>query len=390
MVQLYPLQALTVLSFTSSATAHMLLAKPVPYSADKGMQDNGPLDQSGSNYPCKTNLGFEISDFNVIPVGQEQQLAFSGTAVHGGGSCQLSVTTDVPPTKNSKFKVIKSIEGGCPGVNGPNTYTYTLPDSIPEGNATFAWTWFARLSGRREMYMNCAPISVTGGASDTSRFDQLPDMFIADIGTGCSTVDSADVKFPNPGQDVRTDGETVAPKGNCGSSSVGDAPPPDSDSETVAPSPSPSATSILASSSAPASVSVAPAPTNTGGILAPGASSAVPSSEGASTSIETTLITVTAVPTSAAPIGTGTAPGSSIVLAPSATTPSTSGGTTCSEDGALMCNGTSQFGLCNHGRVIWQAVAEGTQCSNGQIVKRFAHRALHLKRRGWLLRPHTH
>lgn len=34
----------------------------------------------------------------------------------------------------------------------------------------------------------------------------------------------------------------------------------------------------------------------------------------------------------------------------------------CSVDGALVCNGSSQFALCNAGTVVWQAVSDGTAC----------------------------
>lgn len=34
----------------------------------------------------------------------------------------------------------------------------------------------------------------------------------------------------------------------------------------------------------------------------------------------------------------------------------------CSVDGALVCNGASQFALCNAGNVVWQAVSDGTAC----------------------------
>jgi hypothetical protein len=46
-------------------------------------------------------------------------------------------------------------------------------------------------------------------------------------------------------------------------------------------------------------------------------------------------------------------------------------GATCSTDGAVVCNpdGT-KFGLCDWGRVRFMAVAAGTQCKNGAIVRR--------------------
>jgi len=45
-------------------------------------------------------------------------------------------------------------------------------------------------------------------------------------------------------------------------------------------------------------------------------------------------------------------------------------GNSCAQDGAIMCNGANQFGLCNHGQVIWQNLAEGTTCTAGKIVRR--------------------
>ena len=48
--------------------------------------------------------------------------------------------------------------------------------------------------------------------------------------------------------------------------------------------------------------------------------------------------------------------------------PYPTGQASCPTDGALVCNGPSQFGLCNFGQVVWQQVALGTQCQDGQIV----------------------
>ena len=88
-----------------------------------------------------------------MPVGSTQQLSFKGSAVHGGGSCQISLTTDNPATKQSKWMVIHSIEGGCPSAAGGNladapqstssadTFPYKIPDGIKPGTYTLAWTW---------------------------------------------------------------------------------------------------------------------------------------------------------------------------------------------------------------------------------------------------------
>ncbi|KAK5114919.1 hypothetical protein LTR62_002078 [Meristemomyces frigidus] len=44
--------------------------------------------------------------------------------------------------------------------------------------------------------------------------------------------------------------------------------------------------------------------------------------------------------------------------------------TNCSDlpNGSLICNGTTKYGLCNFGAVVFQPVANGTQCLNGTIT----------------------
>ncbi|KAL6151427.1 hypothetical protein ACJBU6_10410 [Exserohilum turcicum] len=397
----------------ATASCHIIMEQPVPYSVDK--IDNSPI--SKAQYPCKSQNGFTVSQMNKMAVGEQQTIKFKGTAVHGGGSCQLSVTLDTEPTVNSKFKVIKSIEGGCPGVDGKtNDYTYELPKSIPNGKATFAWTWFSKMSGAPELYMNCAPIEVTGGASDDSAFNQLPDMFIANINEGCTSPQNFATKFPDPGQVVQmgNTNDLENPTGSCGSSGpapsspAGGAPSPSSPAGGApspsspaggAPSPSspadgapgpspptggapaPGASSPAGGAPSPAPTSVAgskpsasptsPAvgrpspPTNGGGVFAPGASSAAPVP-----STSTTLVTVTATPTAPAPVAPTPPVGTGSPSAPSSPSGGSGGSGTCSQNGAIVCNGANQFGICNNGNVVWQAVAAGTTCSNGNITKR--------------------
>ncbi|KAF2484704.1 hypothetical protein BDY17DRAFT_296164 [Neohortaea acidophila] len=44
------------------------------------------------------------------------------------------------------------------------------------------------------------------------------------------------------------------------------------------------------------------------------------------------------------------------------------GPSTCSPNGKLICKGQYQYGLCNFGSVVFQSVALGTKCIDGQIV----------------------
>ncbi|KAF9698931.1 hypothetical protein EKO04_003101 [Ascochyta lentis] len=417
------------------ADAHVVMKAPVPYSVDK--IDNSPINKA--QFPCKSQNGFTVSTMNTMAVGEKQTLTLSGSAVHGGGSCQLSVTLDTEPTASSVFKVIKSMEGGCPGVGTEaEAYDFTLPDSIPNGKATFAWTWFSKLSGGPELYMNCAPIEVTGGASDDSKFKELPNMLVANIDETCKSVPNFAVQFPDPGSVVQkgNTNDLKAPTGTgCGatgttpadpSSPAGSGAPASSAAggqASAAPSsaggndgmytpPAGAATSAAASAapsaavSTPAAGSAAPSAATSkaavtsaaatggaGGVFAPGASSAAPAA-----STQTTLVTVTGTPATpvkstavaSAPAASAPAAGTGTTPATPTTAPAASGDGTCSTEGAIVCNGTTQFGLCNQGKVVWQAVAAGTTCSNGTIQKRGYNGRMVRRNRGLVGHMHKH
>ena len=69
------------------------------------------------------------------------------------------------------------------------------------------------------------------------------------------------------------------------------------------------------------------------------------------------------------PYPTGTAPSAPTGTAPcSSTLPRPTGSPSCYPNGALICNGPTQYGLCNWGSVIFQPVADGTACIDGKIV----------------------
>lgn len=218
----------------------MIMRSPTPYGA--ATLNNSPLAPDGSDFPCKQRAGvYDAAGVsNVMPIGAPQTLAFKGEAVHGGGSCQISLTKDLKPTKDSKWMVIHSIEGGCPAkadgnlgenpdsTSSASTFKYSIPQGIAAGQYTLAWTWFNRL-GNREMYMNCAPVTVTGGSKKrdidgaqfsnaTDEFDSdeifkrdasFPDMYRANIDADCRTQNQTekDLKFPTPGTSVEKAGD---------------------------------------------------------------------------------------------------------------------------------------------------------------------------------------
>ncbi|KAJ6783105.1 hypothetical protein PWT90_05927 [Aphanocladium album] len=401
-------KSIAVSGLAAIASAHILMTNPVPYG--KSSLTNGPLDASGSDFPCKQREGVYDAQgaSNVYAQGSKQQLEFQGTAVHGGGSCQVSVTTDLKPTKNSVWKVIKSIEGGCPakGQTGnmgnsasaavPYKYDFTIPNELAAGNYTIAWTWFNKV-GNREMYMNCAPMSVTGNSGSQSFMNGLPDMMVANIGNGCKTPDGSDAKFPDPGKDVdRFNGQTdafSAPVGSCGKTGAPGSAPTSAPAGGNAPVPTTSAASAPSAQPTPAQPSPS-IPTSGGSAPGGGSRTGVPggvfitSSEsepaptqmpGSGNSSVPAMSSSMPVPTSApANPGSGASPSGGVSPAPVPTGGSGSGngsspsgghaaGSACTSEGAWNCIGGKSFQRCASG--MWsavQAMAAGVSCESGE------------------------
>ncbi|KAK5134219.1 hypothetical protein LTR04_004723 [Oleoguttula sp. CCFEE 6159] len=65
------------------------------------------------------------------------------------------------------------------------------------------------------------------------------------------------------------------------------------------------------------------------------------------------------------------APAGSSPRPPTASTGAESGtATACAADGTLVCNGAAQFGICDHGALVWRSVAAGTTCRDGAVVRK--------------------
>lgn len=383
------------IAFSGTVSGHMVMATPKPF----GKPNSNPLDKAGSDFPCKVSNGVYDTQgiINNMPQGSSQKLSFTGSAVHGGGSCQVSLSADLKPTKKSQWKVIHSIIGGCPARNtvgnlpenaqgaDPDTYQFTIPKDLAVGDYTLAWTWFNRI-GNREMYMNCAPITVTGGsgasgngtvkraedsliddtfltkrsAGSLSSLSSAPDMFVANAGDpGCQTADNKDLRFPNPGSSV----EILVPVVDGGPSSpdktnpVG---PIGCGGSTGSNSGSPSGGSSSLASGSSATSAAAP-PSNTGGVFAPSASSVAASSTSAAPSVAST---VPSSPPVVAPSSRPSAPGNG------SGSGSVSGGAqsgACTTEGTFNCIGGTSFQQCASGTwSVVQQMASGTKCTPGQ------------------------
>jgi hypothetical protein len=371
------------LAMASTASAHMYLLEPVPFGY--GHPDRAPLSDSGSNFPCQVGAGgsYIVNQMNKWTVGSKVTLGIEpNSATHGGGSCQVSVTKDKEPTPQSVWKVIHSIEGGCPqnkvGNEVPKgNFTFTIPPEVPNGRLTMAWTWFNK-SGNREMYMNCAPIEVSGGSGDG--LDSLPDMAVANIGgESCATQPLFDYTFANPGKYVTTAG--LGPyKELCGgapSAGVGTGDGAPSEGGSIgggAPSEGGSTGGYGSNggSGSPGGVNSG----NSGAAAPPATPIETPKQPNATTPKEPEA-TTPKEPESPAPkppsTGNSSSGGSSSSGAYGGV--ASSGGSSCSEEGAITCKDQDHFGICSNGSLVWQSVAAGTACNNGVIARRgYVHR----------------
>lgn len=206
-------------TLAAPAFAHLYISDPLPnsYATESGNYKTPLTAPGGGSYPCKGFINGPSAA--TWAAGSQQKTVVEGTATHGGGSCQVSLSYD----NGATFKVMKSWIGECPIATDGNRLTdepmpldFTVPDDAPPGEAVFAWTWFNRI-GNREMYMNCATVTITGSGTGTGAFTSLPEIFKANIGNGCSTLEGTAVEFPDPGPDVvRSGGETHTPPGTCG------------------------------------------------------------------------------------------------------------------------------------------------------------------------------
>ncbi|KAF3920317.1 hypothetical protein AA313_de0210283 [Arthrobotrys entomopaga] len=395
-------------AFLPLISAHVVMINPLPYD---GTRDNAPLDAAGANFPCKFpgGVGSKVAPASTFTPGQSSTFSLEGSAVHGGGSCQISITYDNPPTKNSKFKVVQSYEGGCPVINTGNiaagadnklpALPVTLPEGLKAGEAVFVWTWFNRI-GNREMYMNCAPITIGGSGSTDDVFNSLPDMFVANIqnapGNACTTTEGDDIVFPNPGKNVLV---TQDPDGKFGAACPGGpSTPGGSDSAPASPVPSSGASMTSAPPSAvtqPALVggpdvdvssgAVAPSFTDIGSPSSSGAPMPT-TTDNAAAPVQTTLMTssttiaaapVTTTPAAAQPTGGSTNNGSTNFASGS-----------CDPSKAIIICGSdlSKYTQCYDNGMAYGpfSVPPGTQCDstgmggfkavtpgNSRMLKRF-------------------
>ncbi|KAH6868873.1 hypothetical protein B0T10DRAFT_596210 [Thelonectria olida] len=335
-------------------SGHMIMIEPHPFNLDtEPVLQVGPLNAE-LPWPCQ-HLNLTAETTTTVTAGSSILVKFQGSIVHGGGSCQFSTAYgDNPPEDVSEWKVIYSIIGGCPAqaegqltdvgtdaqgriIGGPECgndsgtkclrqFNIPIPKEMKNGKAIFAWTWFNKI-GNREMYMNCAPIKITGGSGDSSFMDSLPAPFQANVPGQCTTSkNSSIIGFPKPGKYGKVNGQiTPDSQGTC------DAPSDPAFEDSAGGDSSEPAASGTNASSAPAST-------------APASPSQVTS---VSTSSAEQVVTTEVVPVSSdTPVASQT----------SAETPASSGRPSwadrmeaCPPSGQLICFSESTFRIYNFG-----------------------------------------
>lgn len=396
---------LFILALVAVTNAHLFIFSPAPIT---GTAPKEPLDKSGSNFPCH-GASLPTTGGESMPAGSSQLLSWDlgsgeNTAVHGGGSCQISITYETDPAKQkdpASWKVIYSIEDGCPsntagnldsmpswtgpqgtytgalscddpkanGVDCVNHFNFTMPKGVQSGHAILAWTWFNTV-GNREIYMNCVNADITGG--DGSEMDGFPSMFVANLASvdTCATVENTVLQFPFPGKYVTTKTAASATK------TYPIALPACTDNGAPAKAAAGSA-SGSGSSPSPPPISTSAAAVVTGSSVpstSQAASAGVFKTQQASSFLTVVMPASSASsPVSSSPVH-ASAPVRVTPIASASAAP-VSGSSSCASPaqpctGVFMCFSATQFGLCNHGCALPQAVAAGTQCLNGAIVKK--------------------
>ncbi|CAI6297033.1 unnamed protein product [Periconia digitata] len=381
------LQATALLALASSVSAHMRIGSPVPFDWENSATMQSPLEPA--DFPCKQPSGkYAVTEMNKYKAGDSMEVKIIGGATHGGGSCQFSITTDTKPTKDTQWKVLFSQIGGCPG-GPPNDnksgdkddmgnapFQVKLPEDLPTGKYTFAWTWNNKL-GNREFYMNCAPLDITGGDGDAAEvLGGLPDMFVINLpATECALGSGQDALYPNPGKAVATAPAAVPglkiEGSGCGSQTKigagsGKLGSPGGDSPA-----GPTGGAGNAPQSTLKSSAVASKPTQAAPILAPGASSQAPSSAAPQPTGSSGGSNSGSAPSSGSSpsSGSGSSGSGSSGSAP-ATGSGPAGCTPCTNDGGVVCIGSTTFGICDRGCAVAQPLAAGMTCSNGKIARR--------------------
>jgi len=360
---------LAVAAVLPAVNAHLRMGTPTMFKNHKQAEGFvlNPLDPSGSDFPCQGGIPDEtVPPENFLQLGSDATLQIKGSAVHGGGSGQMVISYDFPPSKDtSKWRVLTSYEGNHPMQAEGNltpgqddsipALKYKVWEFLPKGKAIVAWNWFNHI-GNREHYMKCAVVSIGGstdavtGAMESEALKKLPTMFRANsLGSTCITPPNEDpIKFKNPGNSVFGQGKNevacdASTPGTAGNRGSGGGAPSGGSTTTPPTNGKPAENEGTTGGEKPAA----------GGPPAPGPSSAP------------------ATPPTYSPPAGGASPPAPVaapVTPPTPATPPATGGA-CTE-GAIICTSATTWSMCGSGKLQpMGATAAGMNCVDGKMVR---------------------
>ncbi|XTI95816.1 hypothetical protein V2W45_1474723 [Cenococcum geophilum] len=146
--------------------AYIKLNKPMPYSKDT--LNNNPLNNTGDDFPYKQRT----SVYDILEINNIKKVVYS---IIGGYPLNII------------GNLIANIDG-----NSAAVFQYTLPKGILN-------------SYNREIYINCALITVTSSGNNNLVIEKLPNIFIANISfKTCNIPENFNYQFPNPGNSIKT------------------------------------------------------------------------------------------------------------------------------------------------------------------------------------------
>jgi hypothetical protein len=104
----------------SPTYAHLRMTSPEPYGSSRKTLDNSPLAADGSDFPCKISPGDFIvpTEEATYGTGSNNIIKLLGTATHGGGSCQVSLTREVSEVERSRGCIDYPPSCHCPELVG--------------------------------------------------------------------------------------------------------------------------------------------------------------------------------------------------------------------------------------------------------------------------------
>jgi hypothetical protein len=394
-----------VASFVSATAAHMIMVDPPQWKGPAVA--SAPLAPDGSDWPCGGATPDETPSVTYV-AGGIGFLQVMGSAAHGGGSGQMVITYDFPPTAKSEWRVLQSWEGDHPfKVDGnympadPNMthepIKFSIPKQLPGGKAVVAWSWFNRI-GNREHYMKCSTVKIESEETNLSSLKTLPTMFRANSGNGCTVPENVDaIAFRNPGSNLVINGNYTPTKIDCDDSIAGtggyissdDHNPPETkviaspdvglqhvdstpvDKSEKAPS--------YDSKTTPSSTQSAPAPVYTADVglqhvdPTPVDKSEKAPSYGQSEKSYDSKTTPSSTQSAPAPVYTGEATASTCV------------------EGTVTCNNDNTWSICGSGRTQKiGSVPNGLTCKDGEIKAAHSKRSIrfsheHMRRRHKLM-----